>query len=56
MNHVIRPLSSAGTSIYSTEISKISNYFNFFEVFKDCFNKYGYSLDDVNKNSYSRPS
>ena len=25
----------------------ISNYFNFFWVFKDCLNKHGYNFDDV---------
>ena len=30
--------------------------FNFDWVFKNCFNKYGYNFDDVNKNGYSRSS
>ena len=34
----------------------ISNSYNFFWVFKDCFNKHGYNFDDVSKNGYSRPS
>ena len=36
--------------------SIISNSFNYFWVFKDCFNKNGYSFDYVSKNSYSRHS
>ena len=31
----------------------ISNSFNFFGVFKDCFNKHGYNFDDVSKNNFS---
>ena len=34
---------------------RISNSFNFSWVFKDCFNKNGYSFDDVSKNGYPRP-
>ena len=30
----------------------VSNSFKFSQVFKDCFNKYGYNFDDVNKNGY----
>ena len=60
MNHVRYPLSSAGISIFSrgnqhillyqkVQIETafwciISNYFNFFWVFKDFFNKNGYYL------------
>ena len=29
----------------------IYHCFNFFLVFKDCFNKHGYNFDDVNKNA-----
>ena len=34
----------------------IYNSFNFSWVFSNCFNKHGYSFDDVSKNNYSRPS
>ena len=33
-----------------------SNSFNFSWAFKDCFDKNGYSFDDVSKNGYLRPS
>ena len=34
----------------------ISNWFNFYWVFKDFLNKSGYNFDDVSKNGYPRPS
>ena len=34
----------------------ISNSFKVFRVFKDCFDKHGYNLDDVSKNRNSRSS
>ena len=34
----------------------ISNFFEFYWVFKDCYNKHGYNFDDVSKNSYPRPN
>ena len=34
----------------------ISDPFNIFWVFKDCFNKDGYNFDDVSKNTHSRSS
>ena len=34
----------------------ICNYFDLSWVFKECFNKYGYTFDDVSKNRYFRPS
>ena len=34
----------------------ISKSFNFFWIFKDCFNIHGYNFDDVSKNGYSGPS
>ena len=33
----------------------ISNYSNFYLVFKDCFNKDGQNFDDVSKNGYPKP-
>ena len=71
MNQVTCPLSFANISIFSLEISKFAiskntdidcililnfYFFNFFEVFKDCFNNHGYNFDDVSKNGYSWPS
>ena len=32
----------------------ISNFFNFYWVFKKIFNKHDYNFDDVDKNGYSR--
>ena len=67
MNHVIHPLSSADSDIFSPQISKfcyikntdidsilliISIYFNFPSVFKDRYNK----QQNVSKNGYPRPS
>ena len=40
---------NTGTDWYIT-----SDSFKFFWVSKDCFNKHGYSFDDVSKNGYSR--
>ena len=68
--NITQPLSSTGISISWQEISKFAlsrnkdtnwilitvfNYFIFLQVFKSCFNKYGYHFDDVSKNGYSRP-
>ena len=63
MNHVAHPLSSADVSIFHQKsanfaVSKnadivfwyiISNSCNFLRVFRDYFNKHGYSFDDVSK-------
>ena len=53
MNHVTQLLSSKDISIFSPEKA---NSFNFSWVFKDYFNKNGYSFDDVSKTAYFRPS
>ena len=34
----------------------IANSFNFFWVYKDCFDKDGYSFDDASKIGYSKRS
>ena len=34
----------------------VYNSFNFGEVLKDCFNKYGCNFDNISKIGYSRPS
>ena len=68
MNHVTHPLDSVDASMLYPEIKKsrnadidsilvhISNSFNRFWVFKECFGKHGYNLDDISKNGYSRLS
>ena len=69
LNHVTHPFTSADISIchrkspvslyQETQIKivfwyVISNSFNLFRIFKDCFNKHGYNFDDASKNGYSR--
>ena len=61
INYVIYPMSSSEISIYFTEnkqnllykknadIDCTSNFFQFFWVFKSCFNEHGYNFDDILK-------
>ena len=71
MNCVTHPLNSADISIFYRKSSNfailentiliafwyiISNYFDFFWVFKDLFDKHGYNFVDVSKIGYSRSS
>ena len=60
MNHVTYSVSSTDISVFLEEISNFAmsrntDFFIFFWVFEDCFNKCGYCLDDISKNGYSRP-
>ena len=68
LNHVTHTLSYADishqhvfTGNQEIEIqipywSTISNSFKVFRVFKDCFDKHGYNLNDVSKNGNPRSS